>query len=116
MSSSLVDRVFFTGACAYYLHSILHDWPDDRCREILKNIMPAMDPGRSKILLNEHAISKADNHWETTGLDLIMMAVFAAQELKEEMWHELLQSVGLRIVKIWNYEKGTESLIEIELA
>lgn len=45
-----------------------------------------------------------------------MMTLFAASERTEEAWREMLEGVGLRIVKIWAYEMGTESLIECELA
>ena len=38
---------FFTeqpvkGARAYYLHSILHDWPDERAKAILEMLKPAL--------------------------------------------------------------------------
>ena len=104
-----------TGARAYYFHSILHDWNDENCRKILKNLIPAMTRGYSKILLNENVVPKRNAFWETTGLDLVMMITFSSYERTEEQWYELLQSVGLRIIKIWTYEKGSESLIEAEL-
>ena len=107
---------FIPGACSYCLHAILHDWPDEKCREILRNLVPAMTRGRSKILLNENVIANTDVHWETSGLDLVMMSCFSAKERTESEWHELMRSVGLRIVKTWNYEKGAESLTEAELA
>ncbi|KAL6237197.1 O-methyltransferase [Aspergillus navahoensis] len=55
-------HVFFTkqpvkAGQAYYMHSILHDWPDGLCRKILARIVAAMKPGYSKLLVNEYAIS-----------------------------------------------------------
>ncbi|KAF2462778.1 S-adenosyl-L-methionine-dependent methyltransferase [Lindgomyces ingoldianus] len=52
---------FFTSqpvehAKIYYLHMILHDWPDDSCRKILSNIITLMKNGYSKILLSEIVI------------------------------------------------------------
>ena len=75
-----------------------------------------MRKGHSKILINENVIPRTGVYWETSGLDIIMMSCFSAQERTEASFHTLLQSVGLRIVKIWHYEKGTENLIEAELA
>ncbi|KAL4931391.1 S-adenosyl-L-methionine-dependent methyltransferase [Aspergillus undulatus] len=104
------------GARAYYMHSVLHDWADADCRRILSNLVPAMKRGHSKILINENVIPSTNAYWETTSLDLIMMADFASQERTEKQWHELVGSVGLKIVKIWTRRRGVESLIECELA
>lgn len=49
---------FFTeqpvkGARAYFMRSILHDWPDYKCRIILRHLKDAMEPGYSRILVND---------------------------------------------------------------
>ena len=44
------------------------------------------------------------------------MAGLSASERTEQQWHELLETAGFKIVKIWTYDPGTESLIEAELA
>lgn len=105
------------GARAYYVHSVLHDWPDDMCRKILANLLPALQPGYSKVLINENVIPDMGAYWETTSLDLIMMAI-GSGERTESHWRALLESAGLRVVGIWNAaaQKGVESLIECELA
>ncbi|RAK75872.1 S-adenosyl-L-methionine-dependent methyltransferase [Aspergillus fijiensis CBS 313.89] len=110
---------FFTaqpviGARAYYLHSILHDWPDDLCRRILANLTAAMTPGYSKLLINENVIPDTGAYWETTSLDFIMMSI-GSGERTESQWRGLLEGVGLRVVKIWAAQRGVESLIECEL-
>lgn len=104
-----------SGARAYYMHSILHDWPDDLCRKILANLTPAMRPGYSKVLVNENVIPDTGAYWETTSLDLIMME-FGSTERTERHWRALLASAGLKIVNIWTAQRGVESLIECELA
>ncbi|KAL4813490.1 S-adenosyl-L-methionine-dependent methyltransferase [Aspergillus spinulosporus] len=111
---------FFTeqpvkGARAYYMHSVLHDWADADCRRILSNLVSAMKRGYSKILINENVIPSTNAYWETTSLDIIMMANFASQERTEKQWYALVESVGLKIVKIWTRRRGVESLIECEL-
>ena len=77
---------------------------------------PAMTRGYSKIFLNERVIPSTNAYWGETGLDFAMMAMLAATERTEQSWEKLLTSVGLRIVKIWNYDRTAESLIEAELA
>ncbi|KAJ5499348.1 Winged helix-turn-helix transcription repressor DNA-binding [Penicillium expansum] len=103
------------GARAYYMHSVLHDWPDELCRKILANTVAAMRPGYSKVLVNENVIPDTEAYWETTSLDLIMMEI-GSGERTERQWHALLESAGLKIVKIWTAQRGVESLIECELA
>jgi hypothetical protein len=49
---------FFTpqpvkGARAYFMRSVLHDWPDEQCRVILRHLKDAMEPGYSRILIND---------------------------------------------------------------
>lgn len=104
------------GARAYYMHSILHDWPDDKARVILENLKPAMVKGYSKVLIDENVINSKGAHWMSTGLDWFMMGFFSSSERLESAWEQLLESAGMKIVKIWTSEQGTESLIEAELA
>lgn len=104
------------GARAYYMHSVLHDWPDDVCNTILTKLKEAMKPGYSKILINENVIPRTNAYWETTALDMVMLAYFSSKERTEEDWNKLISDAGLKITKIWSGGKGVESLIEVELA
>lgn len=99
------------------MHSVLHDWPDTTCRKILTNLLPALQPGYSKLLINENVIPDTGAYWETTSLDLIMMAI-GSGERTERHWRALLGSVGLRVLRVWTApgQKGVESLIECEVA
>src|SRR5450756_1254752 len=106
----------FTFSCTHFANSHTTQWPEHKCVEILRNLIPALRKNHSKILISEHVIPKKDAHYITTSLDMIMMTLFAATERTEEDWTKMLESVGLRIIKIWTYEEGTESLIECELA
>ncbi len=79
-------------------------------------MIPALKKDYSKILISEHVIPPKGAHYITTSLDMIMMTIFAASERTEDAWREMIEGVGLRIVNIWTFEMGTESLIECELA
>ncbi|PYH44716.1 o-methyltransferase [Aspergillus saccharolyticus JOP 1030-1] len=116
MEYDFFEEQVIKGARAYYLHSVLHDWPDTSCRLILQHLVPALRKGYSKLLINENVIPSTNAYWETTSLDLIMMADFASTERTEAQWRALVESVdGLRIVKIWTARRGVESLIECEV-
>ena len=103
------------GARAYYMHSVLHDWPDDKCHEILTRTKDAMKPGYSKLLINENVIMSTGASWKVTGLDLTLFAIMGARERSEEDWRRLIVAAGLQVCKIWSPVSGTESLIECEL-
>ena len=103
-------------ARVYHLHRILHDWPDTLAHEILYHIRTAMKPGYSKLLVNEIIVPAKGAHMACTGLDLVMMAAFAATQRTEDGWRHLLEGAGFQIVGIWEGESGGESLIECEVA
>lgn len=95
---------------------VLHDWPDASCREILSNLKPALEPGYSKILINEIVVPDQGAQWFSTSCDILMMVVHASAERREKQWRALIESAGLKISKIWDCEGASEKLIEVELA
>jgi hypothetical protein len=62
----------------YYLRSILHDWDDAKCAAILRNVVSAMKPGYSKILINEFAIPGRRASAFATRSDFMVMALAGA--------------------------------------
>lgn len=105
------------GAKAYFMHTVLHDWPDELCVKILKNISDAMKPGYSRLLINEQVIPPLDAHWEATSLDILMLNLFSAKERTEGEWTNLVEKLtdaNLRVVKFWSVGNGVENLIEVE--
>ncbi|KFY81900.1 hypothetical protein V500_10979 [Pseudogymnoascus sp. VKM F-4518 (FW-2643)] len=111
---------FFTpqpvkGARIYFMHNVLHDWPDDSATMILKNVASAMEKGYSKLLIHESLISRVNPLARVTVSDITMMACLAAKERTEIEWGEVIRNSGLRIVKIWRPPQSVESVIEAEL-
>ena len=75
-----------------------------------------MEKGYSKILINELIVPDQNASWSVTSMDLLMLTLGAAKERTEKDWRTMAQSAGLKITGIWTKERGTESLIECELA
>lgn len=75
-----------------------------------------MKSGYSRILINEYVVQNVGATWSVTSMDWLMMALGAVKERTEAQWAALLASAGLRFVKVWMADQGTESLIEAELA
>ena len=103
-------------ARAYYLHSVLHDWSDKDSVKILKQILPAMKSGYSKLLLNEIVVPEKGASWPVTSMDWLMMALGGMKERTMKDWEAILHQAGLKIVKVFTYELSAESLIEAEVA
>ena len=57
----------------------------------------------SVILLDEMVLPDTKVHWQSTQIDLTMMAALASRERTRTQWVELLGSVGLEIVAIHTY-------------
>lgn len=51
-----------TGAQAYYMHGVLHDWSDEPARKILKMQKGEMTPGYSTLLIQGHLAPLALAH------------------------------------------------------
>lgn len=103
-----------TGARAYYMHSCLHDWADSEANTILKSLKPSLTKGYSKLLLSEYVLPNRGANWVSTAIDIAMLVNFSGHERTEMQWKALLEPAGFKIVKIWTYDPGTESLIEAE--
>ena len=106
----------FQGARAYFMRTVLHDWPDSKAHEILMSVKPGLTKGYSKLLINETVIPDQGAHWLSTAMDMVMMVNFSACERTEQNWRTLLESADFKLIKIWMFEPGIESLIEAELA
>jgi len=115
MDASFFEPQPVKEASAYYFHQVLHDWPDNECRKILQNQIPAMKKGYSKILIDDLVIPDQGAGWVETGIDMIMMTANAAQERTQADWRSLLESVGLKMTKLWDCKGEPFKLIEAEL-
>ncbi|KAJ5900168.1 uncharacterized protein N7473_004238 [Penicillium subrubescens] len=99
--TELMAYDFFTpqpvkGARAYYMHWILHDWRDKQARDILSTIVAAMEPGYSRLIINDQIIPDRDCDFATACISIMMMVQVGAFERTEKQWRALLTSVGLK--------------------
>jgi len=74
-----------------------------------------MQIGYSKLLINENVVPNFGAMSSITSMDWLMMTLGAVKERTEKQWRTLLEEAGLKVVGIWTYEQGTESLIEAEI-
>jgi hypothetical protein len=91
---------------------IMHDYSDSICQKILKNIVDAMTPGFSKLLIFDFVLPDVGAPPYPSLLDINMMALLSGMERTETQWKVLLESVGLEIVQFYKDGKNTEGLVE----
>ena len=92
-----------SGADAYLLKSVIHDWDDARAAILLGNVRRAMEkPARlllvERILPERFTASTADR--TIAGRDLNMLVSLAAKERTEAQFRGLLVGAGFRLMRI----------------
>ncbi|KAE9378967.1 o-methyltransferas-like protein [Stipitochalara longipes BDJ] len=111
---------FFTpqpikNAQIYYLRRIMHNWQDNEARKILKNIADAMAPD-SRLLIGEMVVPDVPEGVDKTvyWMDLCML-IIGGKERSEREFSDLLDSAGLKLIKIWRSKAGSQTVIECRL-
>jgi hypothetical protein len=90
------------GAAAYFLSLVIHDWPDEECRVIVKHIVEAMTPS-STILIYDALLPEPGELLELDesiiyGQDLTMFTLGASKERSLSDMQKLMSSVDDRLV------------------
>ncbi|GAA1240525.1 hypothetical protein GCM10009665_34240 [Kitasatospora nipponensis] len=85
------------GGDLYLLSRILHDWDDDRCREILRHCARAM-PAHADLLVVERLLPTDDSPSLATAWDLHMRCNVGGRERHADHYARLLADAGLTLV------------------
>ncbi|OOF96311.1 hypothetical protein ASPCADRAFT_206493 [Aspergillus carbonarius ITEM 5010] len=94
------------------MHWILHGWPDEQARKTLTNIVAAMEPGYSRLIINDYIIPDRNCDFPTACMSIMMMVQVGAFERSEKQWRELLSSVGLKDIMFYQPPGSAEGIIE----
>lgn len=92
----------------YFLRYILHDWSDEKCNIILKNIYNVI-PSNGRLLISEQIMAP---HVDaiTYEYSLQMMCLFDGKERTEKEFNNLLMNNGFKIINITKTD-GINSII-----
>jgi O-methyltransferase domain len=89
-----------SGAGAYLLKDILHDWDDERSLTILKNIRAAMDKG-TRLLILELVVEKSSTELPGPLVDLQMMTVTCeGRQRSAADFKNLFEKAGFRFERV----------------
>ncbi|KAH7123485.1 S-adenosyl-L-methionine-dependent methyltransferase [Dactylonectria estremocensis] len=103
------------GSRAYFMHAVLHDWPDDKATELLQNTRDAMVKGYSKLFVYDIVVPPTGASISQTTMDVNMMSLLSASERTKSQWEKLLTGAGFKIVNFWPDPQEYEMLIEAEI-
>jgi hypothetical protein len=84
------------GGDLYVLSTILHDWDDERCVQILRNCREAMTR-RGKLLLVEMVIQDGNEPFFGKWLDLHMLVMHGGRDRTAAEYERLLRAGGFRL-------------------
>jgi hypothetical protein len=88
-----------SGADAYLLRHIIHDWDDEKSLAILRNCRAAIPPG-GRLLVVESVIPPGNEHFVGKFLDLTMMLIPGGKERTAEEYRQLYEQAGFRLERI----------------
>jgi len=90
---------------AYFLVNVLHNWEDDICCHILKNIGRSM-LADSKLWVVEYLLEPGPGFSVAKLLDLEVFVMGGGRERFADEYEKLLDSVGLKQQRIVPTERG----------
>ncbi len=97
-AGSFFDRVP-SGGDVYVLKNIIHDWPDEKALQILRNVRAAAGPDAT-VLLAELVIPDHDRDFPGKWADLEMLLNLAARERTAAEYRKLLSQAGFRMTRV----------------
>ncbi|MEU2448768.1 methyltransferase [Streptomyces sp. NPDC012765] len=86
-----------SGGDVYVLSRVLHDWDDDRCREILRHCARAM-PAHADLLVVERLLPVDGSPSLATAWDLHMLCNVGGRERRADHYARLFADAGLQLV------------------
>lgn len=106
--------ITISGAKAYYIRRVLHDYSDEDCIKILRHVREAMAPD-SRLLIAEQIlptyITNPELEANVAVLDVACM-VMGGKERTEKDFQAILGRSGLELVKIWRAPHAPAGVVE----
>jgi len=84
---------------AYLMMTVLHDWSDEECTEILKNIK-ASASRTAKVLILEGVVQPGARDNFLLDLDIEMLVMATGRERTEKEWRAVISGAGMRLARI----------------
>ena len=89
----------------YMMKMIIHDWPDEKARDILRNCRQAMRPD-SRLILIDQLLPERTVPGLHHFIDLEMMAMLGSKERTAKEFQTLFQEAGLELTRTLDLVNG----------
>ena len=99
-----------SGAEAYLLAHVVHNWSDEQSAGILRVVRSAM-PGRGRLLVTEMVLPVGDRPHLSKDLDIRMLTMHEGRERSEAEFAALLASAGFRLNRVVDLGAGGECVL-----
>jgi len=101
-----------SGADAYYMQHIIHDWADEPALKILANCRRALEGRKDgRLIIVDSVVPETSEPHFSKMLDLEMLLMPGGRERTEPEWRELMGNAGFEITRIVPMQ-AAESVIE----
>ena len=97
-----------SGADAYILSHVIHDWNEEQCLTILGHCRRAMGPS-GRLLLVEMVLPEGDTPHPGKLLDMLMLSVPGGEERTPSQYDALLAKAGFKMTQV----VPTQSLVSV---
>jgi hypothetical protein len=95
----------------YVIKHILHDWSDDQCRTLLRNVARTSSPG-ARVLIIEMVVPEDASPSAAPLMDLNMLVLLPGRERTAGQYGELLSATGFRLIDV----RPTHSPMQVVVA
>ncbi|KIW28850.1 uncharacterized protein PV07_04713 [Cladophialophora immunda] len=95
-----------------FMKWILHNWSNDNCVKILRQLLPLLTQEGSRLLVQEYLLSDCGH---IRAMDVTMLTLLNSGERTLFDFEALFQQVDrrMRIVKVWNSEEWCMKILEV---
>lgn len=98
-------------ADVYFMKHILHDWNDEECLQILRNLHQASEQ-HSRVFIAEFIVTGPDTPHFAKLFDIHMMCATTGAERTEKEYAALLEQAGWKHAKTWYPAAGPLGVVE----
>ena len=103
------------GADAYLFRHLLHDYDDDDCLKMLKNVRRVMKPD-SRVLVLEKTVPTDDTPGPGRWLDLHVMLLTGGRERTVPEYQALFEKAGLKLARVLPTAHPAVEIVEVVAA
>lgn len=87
------------GSDGYMLSHVVHDWPEEKCLTVLRNVRRVIPDG-GKLLILEQVVPSGNEPHSSKFIDLILLTITGGRERTADEYAALLAKAGFRLTRI----------------